>query len=137
MHYKYENLIILNSKCGKSFEITSRLIKEMTRVLKVGGCLFIISHGSPEKRKELFRQSVDIKKCDFLFSKQDLAPMSQLINIFRSKLKDKPLSHILKDKALLMESLAESNNILNHSFISEKAIKRVLTKITPGQKERN
>lgn len=37
----------------------------------------------------------------------ELSDVAQLINIFRSKLKNKPLSQILKEKELLKESLIE------------------------------
>jgi hypothetical protein len=41
--------------------------------LKVGGQLFIISHGSPVSRKEIFKNAVqDITKFDFKFSKQGI-----------------------------------------------------------------
>lgn len=91
-------------------------------MLKLEGELFIISHGKPKARKELFRKAIDIDKYEFLYAEQSklfevealflswkigLSDISQLINIFRSKLKDKPLSQILKDKELLKESMAE------------------------------
>lgn len=94
-------------------------------MLKLQGELFIISHGQPKARKELFKKAIDIDKYEFLYSEQrkrkwmvgsywpwkiGLSDISQLINIFRSKLKDKPLSQILKDKELLKESMAECKN---------------------------
>ena len=99
-------------------------VKYKNRVLKLEGELFIISHGQPKARKELFKGAVDINKYEFLYSEQrtckrflliltygiGLSDISQLINIFRSKLKDKPLSQILKDKELLKESLKECNH---------------------------
>jgi hypothetical protein len=41
------------------------------------------------------------------FHCKELSGMAQLINIFRSKLKDKPLSQIFQEKELLQESLKE------------------------------
>ena len=39
-------------------------------MLKLEGELFIISHGQPKARKELFKGAVDINKYEFLYSEQ-------------------------------------------------------------------
>jgi len=93
--------------CGKDTQIISKLIQEMTRVVKPQGQVFIISHGTPESRKSIVEKSVDSTNFEFNHKRRDLSDSSQLINIFRTKLKDKPLSHILKDKELLMQSMQE------------------------------
>lgn len=102
--------------CGKNNDIVNSLVREMTRVLKLEGELFIISHGQPKARKELFKKAIDIEKYEFLYSEQRLSDVSQLINIFRSKLKDKPLSQILKDKELLKEAITEFTGLRNKSL---------------------
>jgi antirestriction protein len=93
--------------CAKDLNIIKNIIQEMTRVLTKQGQLFVVSHGNPDSRRVLFKNCINLDDYEFYFSKQNLSDYSQLINIFRAKLKDKPLSHILKDKDALKESLKE------------------------------
>jgi len=64
--------------CGKNNDIVNSLVREMTRVLKLEGELFIISHGQPKARKELFKKAIDIEKYEFLYSEQRM--MEFLLN---------------------------------------------------------
>jgi hypothetical protein len=51
----------------------------MKRVIKVEGQLFIISHGGPASRKELFRKAVDIKDYEFMYSEQSKKKSTQCV----------------------------------------------------------
>jgi len=67
----------------------------------------------------------------FFYTKQDLSDYSQLINIFRAKLKDKPLSHILKDPELLKASIKEYSR---HNF--QKTLLKLVEMKRKRDKER-
>lgn len=76
----------------------------MSRVAKQN---IIISHSSHTKRyvkniniQNIINQTYDARK--ILETKIKLSGQSELINIIRTKLKDKPMSHILKDKVALV-----------------------------------
>lgn len=65
----------------------------------------IISNGTPDKRLpflECFKSESDTISSFEL----ELNSMSHLINVLRTELKDKPLSHALKDPELLKKALA-------------------------------
>jgi len=93
--------------CGKEKTILRRLVQEMVRVTSINGSCIIITHGTPEKRMPLFEDYLKDDNVEISYEKLELSKLSQLINILRVKLKDKPLSHAMKDKDTLKEALLE------------------------------
>lgn len=92
------------------------------RVLKKDGKFFIITHGNPVGRRYLFQRSLGFEDYTYEVCKQstkniilncnfscylELSETAQLINIMRSNLVDKPLSHIMKDKTALLKTMVE------------------------------
>jgi ubiquinone/menaquinone biosynthesis C-methylase UbiE len=83
------------------------LTQEMMRVCRKGGAVVIITNGIPLKRMtdlEEFTSSYSVK---IQHSKIELSKLSQMINIMRSSLGNKPLSHVMKDTAVLKSTLEE------------------------------
>ena len=78
--------------CGKESTIQMSLLHEMMRVYRVA--TVIITSGTPEKRMKYFEQ-VKASKIDY--HKIEISKVASLINILRSDLKDKPLSHAIKN----------------------------------------
>lgn len=73
----------------------------------------IISSGTPEKRIKFFEEFTEplthLWKIKIEHFEIELSKLAQLINILRTDLKDKPLSHALKDKEYFKKALLESN----------------------------
>jgi hypothetical protein len=65
----------------------------------------IISNGTPDKRLP-FLHSFKSEGDTVTSFELELNSMSHLINILRTELKDKPLSHALKDPELLKRAMA-------------------------------
>ena len=56
--------------CGPDLEIPCKLIIEMMRVTKKkNGKIILISHGSPEGRRIIFKNTFGFKNFTYLFSK--------------------------------------------------------------------
>lgn len=67
----------------------------------------IVSSGTPEKRlKYLEEYTNNEHKIEYF--ELELSKLAQLINILRTNMKDKPLSHALKDKEVFTKALTES-----------------------------
>ncbi len=79
----------------------------MVRVCREGGSVLIVTHGAPAKRMADFNSFEWRKLVDIQGDKAQLSDLSQLINLLRAGLKDKPLSHALKDKDLLTKAMKE------------------------------
>ena len=91
----------------KDKSMIMNLTKEMLRVTKSGGAVVIITNGTPDKRikdLEAFSEGCEVK---IEFKKVELAKLSQMINIMRSTMGDKPLSHAMKDVSVLKKTLEE------------------------------
>lgn len=75
------------------------LTQEMIRVTAKGGSTIIITNGTPEKRLTDLNDFMLEKgyQVDVKYEEIDLSKLSQMINIMRSKLGDKPLSAAIKD----------------------------------------
>lgn len=83
------------------------LFREMLRVTKKGGAVAIITNGIPQKRLKDFEEFSEGFDTKLEYSKVELSRMSQIINIMRSKFKDKPLTHIMKDPEMLQYCMKE------------------------------
>lgn len=82
-------------------------MQEMMRV--ASKAVVIISSGTPDKRMKFFEEYTD-NKYKIEHFELELSKLAQLINILRTDLKDKPLSHALKDKDIFKRALTESNS---------------------------
>jgi len=73
--------------------------------------IVIISSGTIEKRVPFLNEylSEGYPNHKIVAVKMELSRLAQLINILRSDLRDKPLSHALKDREVLKNALMESN----------------------------
>ena len=70
----------------------------------------IISSGTPEKRLPLLNEVIDGKhKVEYF--ELELSKLANFINILRTELKDKPLSHCLKDKEILKKALLQCKSL--------------------------
>eukprot|EP00742_Colponemidia_sp_Colp-10_P005567 GILJ01005950.1.p1 GENE.GILJ01005950.1~~GILJ01005950.1.p1 ORF type:complete len:615 (+),score=96.07 GILJ01005950.1:46-1845(+) len=92
--------------CGEHrAESVGQLMLEVGRVLKFGGTFVIVTHGRPAGRLASF--NVGDWDWDVEWHKTELSRLSQLINILRVKMKDKPISHSLKNPKILVDALRE------------------------------
>lgn len=64
----------------------------------------LISSGIPEKRMPLLEEFTE-GKLKIEHFELELSHLANLINILRTELKDKPLSHALKDEDLLRRAI--------------------------------
>jgi hypothetical protein len=108
--------------------------RDCIRVCQVNGSIFIVSHGSPHHRKAIFKKIFPLDEYEIRWSKQgisyprtfygngvalDLSDFSQLINVFRTNLKDKPLAAIVKDKEALEKSMRDRTPGLSFALIEQ------------------
>jgi hypothetical protein len=93
--------------CGDDLEIPLNIMKEMCRVTKEEGNVMLITNSGAPGRKMLYEAAVDKTKFETSYTKVCLSDKSDLINIMRSNLRDKPLNMILKDKDTLLRSMIE------------------------------
>ena len=74
----------------------------MVRVSRIA--TIIVSSGTPEKRlPNLLKFTNNLYKIEYV--ELELSKLANLINLLRTELKDKPLSHALKDKEVLKKVL--------------------------------
>lgn len=93
--------------CGDDLTPVLTMLREMCRVTKISGHTMIVSNAAPQSRKMIFEDSVPTKDFETQYIRQTLSDKSDLINIMRHNLKDKPLNAIMKDKTLLLKSMIE------------------------------
>jgi len=93
--------------CGDDLQPSLQITREMCRITKKSGHVVLVSNAAPQGRKMLFEDSIPIKDFETHFSKVCLSDKSDLINIMRHNLKDKPMSAIMKDKTMLLKSMIE------------------------------
>eukprot|EP00350_Pseudokeronopsis_sp_OXSARD2_P008188 CAMPEP_0170553702 /NCGR_PEP_ID=MMETSP0211-20121228/11534_1 /TAXON_ID=311385 /ORGANISM="Pseudokeronopsis sp., Strain OXSARD2" /LENGTH=166 /DNA_ID=CAMNT_0010862207 /DNA_START=334 /DNA_END=834 /DNA_ORIENTATION=- len=114
--------------CGPNKDILKKLVGEMVRVSREA--VIIISSGTPEKRMQFFEDFTapfnEQNKITIEHFEIELSKLAQLINILRADLKDKPLSHALKDKDYLKKALLEMIQIENKKIEEVKDPKRKL-----------
>lgn len=78
--------------CGSDPEVPLTLLKEMLRVSRQA--VVIVTSGTPEKRLKVFEAS---GAREIIYHKLEVSKLASLINLLRAELKDKPLSHAMKD----------------------------------------
>lgn len=83
------------------------LTKEMMRVTRKGGAVVIITNGIPIKRLTDLQSFTSDFDCKIEHSKISLSKLSQMINIMRANLGNKPLSSVMKDTKVLKYTLDE------------------------------
>lgn len=98
-------IILILIQCGPNREILKTLVQEMVRVSSKA--VVIISSGTPEKRLKFLEEYTDYNNKIEHFE-LELSQLAQLINILRTNMKDKPLSHALKDKEIFGKAIKES-----------------------------
>lgn len=110
MTYKDESFDLVIDKgtidaviCGDDLSPSLLITREMCRVTKKSGHIVLVSNSAPQGRRLLFEDSIPTKDWETHFSKVCLSDKSDLINIMRHNLKDKPMSAIMKDKTLLLK----------------------------------
>jgi len=79
----------------------------MLRVTRKGGAVVIITNGIPQKRVNDINSFLEDQQFSMEYHKIELSKMSQMINIMRSNLGNKPLTHAMKDPALIKYTLNE------------------------------
>lgn len=85
------------------------LTQEMLRVTRQGGAVVIITNGTPEKRLNdlnSFAREAG-QKVTITYQQLELSRLAQMINIMRSNLGEKSLSHGIKDPTVLKATLNE------------------------------
>jgi len=82
--------------------VLRKLVSEMVRVSRKG--VIIVSSGTPEKRLPFLTEFTK-GKCKIEHFELELSHLANLINILRTELKDKPLSHALKDPDILRRAM--------------------------------
>lgn len=128
--------------CGPDKTIPTKLMKEMFRVCKPSGCIYEISNGTPEKRLAFFKKYLFGYEFEIEHHEQDLSRMARLINILRSDLKDKPLSHAFKQvdvlKGALMqivEAEREKDLVINKDDDPKKKLMKMMLRIKKKNEE--
>ena len=90
---------------GKNYDIAAQMCKECMRVTKENGQVLLITYGSPEGRRKIFKEGFPFKDHDYYQCRTDLNDMSTLINLMRSNLGDKALNHIVKDQVVFAKTM--------------------------------
>lgn len=93
--------------CAPTQEIPKSMLREMFRVCKVGGLIYIVTHTCPQDRGEMLDELFDPMKAQIDYCQQALSPQVNLVNIMRTKANGKPLSDVIKDPALFLECMIE------------------------------
>lgn len=83
------------------------LTKEMMRVTRKGGAVVIITNGTPVKRLSDLQSFTSDYSVKIEYQKIQLSKLSQMINIMRANLGNKPLSSVMKDTRVLKYTLDE------------------------------
>ena len=90
------------SKCGpESKDLLRALVQEMYRTCSEA--VIIISNGTADKRLPFLQDFCPGSPIDVF--ELELSLSAQIINVLRTELKDKPLSHAFKDPVLLAKAL--------------------------------
>ena len=93
--------------CAPTQEIPKSMLKEMLRVCKVGGLIYVVTHSCPEDRGEMLDELFDPLKTEIDYCQQSLSPQVNLVNIMRTKANGKALTDVIKDPALFLECMIE------------------------------
>ena len=82
--------------CGENREPLKNLLQEMNRVARVA--TVIITSGTPDRRMHYFTEFLENQYSKIEHHKIEVSNVAQLINILRTELKNKPLSHAIKNE---------------------------------------
>lgn len=106
--------------CAQESQLPDQIVTEMGRMAKT--TVVIITHGRPEMRQARFEAALAASgpwRCRAL--KCELSPMSQFINIMRSKYPDRSIASILRDKDALAAAVKEMAEYNEHKTVGEAA----------------
>ena len=93
--------------CALDNQLSYDLVREMYRVCRVGGRVFIVTHTCPDERGKILDTIFDPSKTRIRYCLQSLSPQVNLVNIMRSKGKGKTMNDIIRDPELFVECLSE------------------------------
>lgn len=93
--------------CADDKTIPANLIKEMFRVVKPNGHVFLITHSSPELRREFLAECLPPHYCQLEYCQQSLCAEVNMVNILRTIGNGKPLREVVKDPELFKQFLVE------------------------------
>lgn len=111
--------------CGTHVDATLKLLREMSRVTKVGHQFLVITYMGPEGRKLFWEDSIPTDKYITFFAKCNLCDKSDLINIMRANLGDKPMSEMFKDKKNLVKAMMEFKEAQEIKMKAEKEDQKI------------
>lgn len=98
---------LMLTQCGDSGETLQKFTNEIVRVTAKGGCAIIITHGSPEKLMNIFKNYEWYKEVKAKCCRVNLSDLEQLINIMRIDLQGKPLKSAIGNKEYMMYIIKE------------------------------
>ena len=106
--------------CAEGSQLPDLIVSEMGRLAR--NTVIIITHGRPELRQARFESSLAASgpwRCRAL--KCELSPMSQFINIMRSKYPDRSIASIFRDKEALATAVKAMAEYTEHKTVGEEA----------------
>lgn len=106
--------------CGEHIDSCLKLYREMARVTKAGAQFIVITYMGPKGRQLLYEDSIPAEQFITFYSKCNLCDKSDLINIMRNKLGDKPMNEMLKDKKKFIQAMLEFKMVQEEKEKQEK-----------------
>ena len=92
--------------CGPDRSVICNLMQEMLRV--ASNAVVVISSGTPDRRMKYFNEFLAGRFSSIEHHELNVSQLAQLINILRTDLKDKPLSHAIRNEPeVLKKALLE------------------------------
>lgn len=95
--------------CGDDKDIPLDLVREMFRVCKPGGSIFLITHSTPELRRKFLAQCLPEESAAIDYCQQSLCSEVNMVNIMRFVGGGKPLREVVRDPTLFTQVLLEMN----------------------------
>ena len=96
--------------CGPDRTVIRNLMQEMLRVARHS--VVVISSGTPDRRMKYFNEFLEGRFTEIEHKQLEVSQLAQLINILRTDLKDKPISHAIRQEPeVLKKALLEINRI--------------------------
>lgn len=99
--------------CGDDIEIPFKIMDEMCRVVKHDSNIMLISNSGPSQRKFMFEARVPVDKFEVSYTSETLSGQSELINILRARMGDRPLCEAFKEADILKKACIESTFFLS------------------------
>lgn len=93
--------------CADEKSIPINLVKEMFRVCRPGGVVMIISHSSPEARREFLECCLPKDRCVLRYCQQSLSQQVNMVNIMRAVGGARSLGEVMRTPELLMQVIKE------------------------------